>query len=444
VSTGKKVLIGVVAVVLLGGAAAGNVWLKRTPGKTVTTEKIQKRDLEAIVSASGKIQARTTVNISADTMGRLTELAVDEGQTVKKGQFLMQIDPRNQLTAADRTAAGLAAARSQLEQLRNTVAAARENLALSRENLRRARELWAQQLTTRQALDQAESEVKVREANLRDSEQSLGTQEQRIRESAATVSSAKYELSRARIESPIDGLIVRRNIEQGETVVTGTMNNAGTVLLQIADMSIIEAEVEVDETDIPFVKIGQPAKVKIDAIPDKTFTGKVTEVGNSPIVQAAAGQSGQTATNFKVTVTIDGQIPEVRPGFTCTADITTATRTQAVAVPIQAMAVRELIYDAAGNIVPQPKPDPKAKTPKPSATDPLPNGQKRKDTEGVFLFKGNKAAFLPVKTGIAGDKYFEVLGGLKPDDVVITGPFNSVRDLKDGDDVKPEDAKDRT
>ena len=147
-------------------------------------------------------------------------------------------------------------------------------------------------------------------------------------------------------------------------MVIGTMNNAGTVLLQIADMSIIEAEVEVDETDIPFVQIGQLAKVKIDAIPDKTFTGKVTEVGNSPIVQAAAGQTGQTATNFKVTVTIDGQIPEVRPGFTCTADVTTATRAKAVAVPIQAMAVRELIYDAAGKVVPQPKPDPKKPAPK--------------------------------------------------------------------------------
>ena len=260
-STGKKVIIGVVAVVVLGGAVAGNVWLKRTPGKPVTTEKILKRDLEAIVSASGKIQARTTVNIAADTMGRVTELAVDEGQTVKKGQFLMQIDPRNQQTAAERTNAGLSAARMQLEQLRNTVATARENLALSRENLRRTRELWAQQLTTRQALDTAESEVKVREASLRDAEQSLGTQEQRIRESAATVVSAQYELRKARIESPIDGLIVRRNIEEGETVVIGTMNNAGTVLLTIADMSVIEAEVEVDETDIPFVKIGQAAKV---------------------------------------------------------------------------------------------------------------------------------------------------------------------------------------
>jgi HlyD family secretion protein len=222
------------------------------------------------------------------------------------------------------------------------------------------------------------------------------------------------------------------------------MNNAGTVLLQIADMSIIEAEVEVDETDIPFVQIGQLAKVKIDAIPDKTFTGKVTEVGNSPIVQAAAGQTGQTATNFKVTVTIDGQIPEVRPGFTCTADVTTATRAQAVAVPIQAMAVRELIYDAGGKIIPQPKPDPKKKTPKPNATDPLPAGQKRKDTEGVFLIRDKAALFVPVKTGIAGDKYFEVLTGLKPGDEVITGPFNSVRDLKEGDAVKPEEPKDRT
>jgi HlyD family secretion protein len=444
VSTGKKVIIGVVAVVLLGGAVAGNVWMKRTPGKAVTLEKVQTRDLEAIVSASGKIQARTTVNIAADTMGRVVELAVDEGQKVAKGQFLMQIDPRNQRTMTDRSNAGLAAARSQLEQLRSSVAAARENLALSRENLRRQKELWAQQLTTRQALDAAESEVKVREANLRDAEQSLGTQEQRIREQGASVSSAEYELSRTRIESPIDGLIVRRNIEAGETVVVGTMNNAGTVLLQIADMSIIEAEVEVDETDIPFVQIGQPAKVKIDAIPDKTFTGKVTEVGNSPIVQAAAGQTGQTATNFKVTVTIDGQIPEVRPGFTCTADVTTATRAKAVAVPIQAMAVRELIYDAAGKIVPQPKPDPKKPAPKVSSTDPLPAGQTRKDTEGVFLIKEAKATFIPVKTGIAGDKYFEVLNGLKAGDEVITGPFNSVRDLKEGDVVKPEEPKDRT
>ena len=185
-STGKKVIIGVVAVVLLGGAVAGNVWMKRTPGKSVTIEKVQARDLEAIVSASGKIQARTTVNISADTDGPRHGAG---GRRGAEGQEGSVPDADRPAQPADRrptgATAGLAAARSQLEQLRSTVAAARENLALSRENLRRQQRAWAQQLTTRQALDQAESEVKVREANLRDAEQSLGTQEQRIREQGA-------------------------------------------------------------------------------------------------------------------------------------------------------------------------------------------------------------------------------------------------------------------
>jgi HlyD family secretion protein len=435
----KKLIIGLVVVVVLAAIAGANFYFKRETGKSVASEGIQRRDLEAIVTASGKIQARTTVNISADTMGRVTDLAVEEGQRVTKGQFLMQIDPRTQLTASERTEASLAAARSQLEQFRTSIVTARENLSLAREELRRQRELWTQQLTTRQALDQAENLVKVREAQLREAEQQLSTQEQRIRETQAQLSSARYDLSRARIESPIDGLIVRRNIEQGETVVIGTMNNAGTVLLQIADMSIIEAEVEVDETDIPSVQLGQTAKIKIDAIPNRTFTGKVTEVGNSPIVQTTAGQTGQTATNFKVTITIDGEIPEVRPGFTCTADITTATRSKVIAVPIQAMAVRELLYDEKGNIVRPPKQEGRRRSVEPTASAAeLKPGQTRKEEEGVFLVRDNAAVFVPVKTGIAGDKYFEVLGGLKEGDKVITGPFNSVRDLKDGDAVKPE------
>ena len=148
----------------------------------------------------------------------------------------------------------------------------------------------------------------------------------------ATVENAKLNLSKVRIESPITGIITRRNIEEGETVVIGTMNNAGTVLLTVADMSVIEAEVEVDETDIPNVKLGQKAKVTIDAMPGKTFTGKVTEIGNSPI-QAAGASAASQATNFKVKVTLDGEVPDVRPGFTCTAEITTATRQQVVVGP---------------------------------------------------------------------------------------------------------------
>ncbi len=441
----KKIVIALVVVLVAAALVIANFTLRRERGKEVTVEAVQLRDLEAIVSASGKIQARTTVNISADTMGRVVDLAVEEGQRVKKGDFLMQIDPRTQLTATERTEASLAAARSQLEQFRTSVVTARENLSLAREDLRRQRELWSQQLTTRQALDQAENLVKVREAQLREAEQQLATQDQRIRETQASLSSARYDLSRARIESPIDGLIVRRNIEAGETVVIGTMNNAGTVLLTIADMSIIEAEVEVDETDIPFVEIGQPAKIRIDAFPDRTFDGKVTEVGNSPIQQTQVGQTGQTATNFKVTVTIEGEIPDARPGFTCTADITTATRDKVLAVPIQAMAVRELVYDDKGEIVRPPKEEGgrrRSVEPTASAAE-LPPGQTRKEVEGVFVLRENAAVFLPVKTGIAGERYFEVLDGLKEGDRVITGPFNSVRDLRDGDAVKQEEQKGR-
>jgi HlyD family secretion protein len=261
----------------------------------------------------------------------------------------------------------------------------------------------------------------------------------RIRQSNADLENAKYNLSQVTIDSPIDGIVTKRNIELGETVVIGTMNNAGTVLLTIADMSVIETELEVDETDIPNLKLGQVAKVTIDALPDKTFTGKVTEIGNSPITAAA---STTRATNFKVVVTLDGQIPEVRPGFTCTADITTATREDVLAIPIQATTVRELVYDEKGNVVKEPANDPKNKRPGAKATvTELKKGQTKKETEGVFLIKDGKAVFVPVKTGIAGEKYFEALTGVKVGDEVITGPFNSVRDLKDGSLVKLDTTK---
>jgi HlyD family secretion protein len=212
------------------------------------------------------------------------------------------------------------------------------------------------------------------------------------------------------------------------------MNNAGTVLLTIADMSVIEAEVEVDETDIPFVTLGQPAKIKIDAFPDKSFKAKVTEVGNSPIATAGATTR---ATNFKVVVTLEETIPDVRPGFTCTAEITTATREKAVAVPIQATTVREMIVDASGQMVRE-TPDPtKAASRRPTvAVVELKPGQSRKELEGVFVINDGKSVFTPLKVGVAGDKFFEVLSGLKEGDEVITGPFASVRGMKDGDPVK--------
>jgi HlyD family secretion protein len=245
------------------------------------------------------------------------------------------------------------------------------------------------------------------------------------------------------MESPIDGIVTRRNIQQGETAVIGTMNNAGTVLLQLADMSVIQAEVEVDETNIPHVQLGQQAKITIDAIPDRSFKGHVTEIGNSPIQAAAGGTTTTQATNFKVVVVLDEPVPEVRPGFTATADITTATRKEVVSVPIPAVAVRELVYDANGQIVREPRSDKRRRSTVETvaAAAELKPGQTRKEVEGVFLVRDGRAEFLPIKMGIAGDKYFEVLNGLKNGDHVITGPYNSVRTMADGDLVKVDNEK---
>jgi HlyD family secretion protein len=438
----KKILIGVGILVVGGGLVGANLYFKRETGVTVQVEKIQKRSLEAIVSASGKIQAKTTVNISANTMGRVMKLAVEEGDRVKQGQFLIEIDPRSLKTQVERGEAGLAAQRTAVDQAKVQLESAKTQLKLAQDTLKRQQDLWKDQLTTKQDLDRAENEVRVREREVEARQAEISMQTTRIRQNNADLDNAKYNLSQVSIDSPIDGIVTRRNIELGETVVIGTMNNAGTVLLTIADMSVIETELEVDETDIPNLKLGQPAKVTIDAIPDKTFAGKVTEIGNSPIQGAAAASSTTRATNFKVVVTLDGEIPEVRPGFTCTADITTATRTDVAAAPIQATTVRELVYDDKGNVVKEPEADPKKRRPGPAAvTAELKPGQTRKETEGVFQIKDGKAVFTPIKTGIAGEKYFEVLSGLKDGDEVITGPFNSVRDLKDGDPVKLDAAK---
>jgi HlyD family secretion protein len=245
------------------------------------------------------------------------------------------------------------------------------------------------------------------------------------------------------IESPIDGLVTRRNVEEGETAVVGFTNNPSVVLLVVSDMSVIEAEIEVDETDIPTVKLGQKAKITIDALPEKTFVAKVTEIGNSPINATTQSVGGvRQATNFKVILTIDGEIPDVRPGFTCTADITTAERENAVSVPIQALTVREMTFDPQGKVVKAPKPEKGKPRPGPSTVveaSELKPGFTKKEVEGVFaVSKENTVEFLQVKTGIAGDKYFEVLDGLKNGDRVVTGPFASVRTLSDGAKVKPE------
>jgi HlyD family secretion protein len=441
VSRTKKILIALAVFLVLAGAGGGVWWRTRSTAPTVTVEAIRVRDLEAVVSASGKIQPKRFVNISADTSGRVVDLAVNEGDRVAVGQFLMQIDPRTLRTRVESGQAALQGAQAALEQSRQAVETARVQLGVAQQNLKRQQELWKQQLTPREALDKAENDAKIAQSNLAEREQQVRTQELRIGQDRAALQSAQFDLSKVRIESPIAGIITRRNIQEGETAVVGTMNNAGTVLLTVADMSIIQAEVEVDETSIPSVEIGQPAVVTIDAIPDRTFKGHVTEIGNSPIQNTTTGQAAtnQQATNFKVVVMLDEEVPNVRPGFTCTAEITTAVRKNVTAVPIPAVAVRELIYDAKGKVVDQPRQE-RRNPDEPMPVVELEPGQSRKETEGVFVLRNGAADFVPIKIGIAGDRYFEVLDGLKTGEQVITGPYNSVRGMADGDPVRVQSA----
>jgi HlyD family secretion protein len=452
----KKVIIGIIVVVVLGAAAGANVYFRREQGPSVEAEAIRARDLEAIVSASGRVQPKRQINISANQMGRVTRLAVEEGQRVKAGQFLLEIDPRQLEGQLQRGEASVAAAKSGLAQARVGVAAAetalhqaRTTLELAQQNLKRQQDLWKDGLTTREALERAQNEVTVREADVKRSQQEISarqqeleTREQQIKQEQASLSQTRYNLTQIIIESPMDGIVVRRNIEEGETAVVGTMNNAGSQLLTIADMSVLEAEVEVDETDIPLVAIGQEAKVTVDAVEDRTFRGRVTEIGNSPM-QTNAQQGGQRqATIFRVVVTLDEEVPNVRPGFTCTVEITTSKKKNVTAVPIQALTVRELLFDPQGKIVREESTDRRRRrnTDTKRADDEIPAGHKREETEGVFTVADNKAVFTPVKIGIAGEQYFEVLEGLKAGDRVITGPFANVRELADGQEIRLQEA----
>ena len=424
---------------------------ERATGPEVEVEAVERRSLEAIVSASGTIVPQLTVDISADTMGRVTRLAFDEGDQVSRGQFLLEIDPETLRSAVDRGEAALRASRSSQTQMEVAIESAQVNLTLARDHLRRQEGLWDLQLISRETIEQALTDVALRETELQQREIEVATQVERIGQEEANLDSARYELTKVTITSPFAGVVTRRNIEEGETVVVGTMNNAGTVLATIADLSVLEAEVEVDETDVPSIRLGQSAVVTIDALPDEEFGGIVTEIGNSPIQAGQGAGAGTQATNFKVVVTLADEIPNVRPGFTCTADITTAFREDALAIPIQSATDREVILDANGQMVRQVIREEETPDGNPIALqfrmqfsgDGLVEDEAIRDDdaegeelEGVFVARQGQAVFLPVLTGIAGERHFEALYGVAEGDLVITGPFSEVRNLNDGDAIR--------
>ncbi len=409
----KKIAIAAVVVGIIAAGAYAN--MNRTPSAIkVQTEKVELPDLTAKVTGSGQIRPFKEIDISSNVMGRIVELDVVEGQEVSTGQMLLRIDPVRYVSAVEQVEASIASAQTSLEL-------AQENLGYAQELLDRREGLYQQDLLSEEAYLDALQSVRREERTVQLRQRELDRLRAQLRQS-------EYDLSQVEFVSPLDGVITKLNVEEGETAITGTMNNPGTVLLTIADLSFIEAEIEIDETDIVHVEVGQPAEVRIDAFPDEVYAAEVTEVGRSPISTA---QNANQAVNFKVVVRVIEQVAGARPGLSCTADVITATRRNAVSVPIQSMILREVELDDDGNVVQR---DPLADLI--GDVEGTTETAELEEVEGAFVVRDGQVEFVPISVGIAGERHFEVLSGMSEGDDVVTGPFDVIRSLTTGDRIE--------
>ncbi|MDQ8150409.1 MAG: efflux RND transporter periplasmic adaptor subunit [Gemmatimonadota bacterium] len=412
-----KIILGALGVLLVGGTVAQSIAKNRAKATEVRIEAAGLQDLVASVTASGQVRPRTKVDISSDITGRITRLAVKDGDTVKEGQFLLQIDPTQFEAQVQRAEAALANARASAAQ-------ARANLLQARRDLERQQQILKTnaELVSTQEIERLETQLEVNEALVEAASEN-------VKQAEASLKDARFQLSRTTIYAPMTGRVTRLNVEVGETAIMGTLNKDAATLLTISDMSILETKVKVDETDVSRIGVGDTAVVQIDAFPDTTFRGEVVEISNSSVRAAgAAAASTDQAIDYEVTVRILNPPPSTRPDFSSTAKIITDTRTQVLAIPIIALTVRE---DAA-----QAQQDSAAG---PRQTGPAVQVGKR-DVEGVFVVNtDNTVTFRPVKVGIAGEKHFEVIRGLEPGERIVAGTYQAIRELKDGQLVKEQE-----
>ncbi|HEX3233285.1 MAG TPA: efflux RND transporter periplasmic adaptor subunit [Gemmatimonadales bacterium] len=416
-SRGMKLGLLVVVVALAsGGGVAYRIRQKKNAGTEVRVAQVGRRDLVSAVTASGTIEAKTSVDISADITGRIIRIAVREGDLVTKGQFILQIDPAQYQAAVSR-AQGL------VGSTEATLAQTKANLDQSERAWNRARQLTqlGPNLITAEAAEQAQTSYQVAQANYEASRA-------QVAQSRASLQEARDNLSKTRLVSPISGRVVRLAVEEGEVAVPGTFSRETGLLMTIADLSVILAKVQVDETDIVRLKPNDSVQVTIDAYPDTTFVGRVTQVSHSARLtptQTASG-SNDRAVDFDVEVTLDNPPRDIRPDLSCTARIVTDTRLHALSIPIIALTVRghERV---------------------PNENDSVPGmdtsrvRDRSKEVEGVFVVRNGLATFRPVKVGIAGDEYFEVIDGLREGETIVGGTYQAIRDLKDGRRVRAAD-----
>jgi HlyD family secretion protein len=386
-------IIGGAAVIVLIIAAT---LFPKDNGTMISVSKVGRENLVSKVSANGKIQAVRKADLSAQLIGQVTKLAVKEGDIVKEGQFLLEIDPSRTKTLVE----GLDAAKQ----------AAASELASSMARLEQARADFNRAETNWKAGILSEADLETMRTTLTTAENNVQVSARRVEQATASYQEAQVNHSKTVLLSPMDGVVTARRIEEGETAVTGIQNSPGTVLLTISDMSKVETEMEVDEAAIPNVKLGQTAQIRIDAYPNQSFNGIVTEVGGSPILRT----STQEAIKFKVKIQIQNPPDTIKPGLSAQADIFTGMSNNALSIPFQALIVRDIVLKEGEKF----------------------NPGDRRDEEGVYVVEGDKVKFVPVKTGLTGDLSVEILSGLNENDVVASGPLRTLRELKDGTKVK--------
>ncbi len=426
----KRTLLILGGVVVVAAIVVAN--LTRQAGGTlgVQVADVKVGDVSSTVRAPGQIQPETQVKLSANVPGEVVKLAVKEGDRVRKGQFLLQIDDTQYQAEVHQSEAALEAARS---NLRLAEAAFAQSDAVAK----RKEQLFTQNLVSPEELEAARTQRNSDKARV-----DSGREE--ITRAGALLAAAKDNLRKTRFESPIDGTITQLNIERGEIVVIGTMNNPGTVILSVADLARMKVEADVDETDVASVRLGQAATVKVDALPDTTLKGHVVEIANSPKVSQLGTQEQQT--NFEVDVMLDKPPASLRPGMTSDVEIQTGTRKGVLHVPIQAVVVRtqEELEKATKGKGRKSGSSAKAAAAKPASTaaaaDSTPD-QKTQEIKGVFVMEKGAAQFRRVKTGISSDTDFEIEGDIKVGEKVVTGPFKVLRALKPGSKIKVEELK---
>ncbi len=381
-TTTRKVVIGVLALGIVAASIAVAVLGVGDRAVEVRTEQVETRDLESVITATGRIRPRRHVNVSSDVMGRVVELNIQEGDEVERGMVLLRIDPSAIQTQ-------VSSARAALSQSEAQVSQARTNLVQAERDLARLLDLRDRDpnLVSRAALEEAETRVQIQRSAFQSAE--FGVVQARAR-----LEEVEEQRARTTITAPISGRITRLNIEEGETVVVGTMNNPGSLLLTVSDLSIIETVLVVDETDVPRIRIGDPARVQLDAYPGQSFQAAVTRISDASIAGAGSGPASRGSVDFEVFLTLADPPSQLRPDLSATADIVVDRRPDVLSVPIIAVTLRDGV-------------------------------------EGVFVVEDGRARWTPVELGITGAEHFEVRSGLQRGTRVVSGPYQVIQLLED-------------